>query len=137
MNEAPPPASRKEEAAPPDEREPPGTARVLNTAALAIFASSLFIRAVDPVIPQIAGDFALDTGTVALLSTAFALPYALVQPVLGALADTLGKARLMNVELARPRDVAALVLLFPRAGAAAGIMCARYLQRRRPGEVGT
>ena len=55
---------------------------MLATAALAIFASSLFIRAVDPVIPQIAGDLELDTATVALLSTAFALPYALVQPVL-------------------------------------------------------
>lgn len=73
---------------------------MLATAALAIFASSLFIRAVDPVIPQIAQDLTLDTGTVALLSTAFALPYALVQPVLGALADSLGKARLMTAALA-------------------------------------
>ena len=87
------------EAALPDEREPPGAARVLTTAALAIFASSLFIRAVDPVIPQIAGDLDLDIGTVALLSSAFAFPYALVQPVLGALADTLGKARLISVAI--------------------------------------
>src|SRR5690606_27752080 len=31
-----------------------------------------------------------------LLSTAFAVPYAFIQPVLGAAADVLGKARLMN-----------------------------------------
>lgn len=99
MSEAPPPAPR-EDGQPPAQSEPPGAARLLNTAALAIFASSLFLRAVDPVIPQIAGELALDTGTVALLSTAFALPYAVVQPALGALADTLGKARLMKAALA-------------------------------------
>lgn len=97
MNEAEP--APREQVAPP-EREPPETARVLATTALAIFSSSLFVRAVDPVIPQIAGDLALDTGTVALLSTAFALPYALVQPVLGALADTVGKARLISAAIA-------------------------------------
>jgi predicted MFS family arabinose efflux permease len=98
MNKEPSPEPSTE-AALPDEREPPGAARVLNTAALAIFSSSLFLRAVDPIIPQIAGDLDLDTGTVALLSSAFALPYALVQPVLGVLADTLGKARLMSVAI--------------------------------------
>lgn len=98
MNELPPPGPNAE-ATLRQAREPPGAARVLNTAALAIFSSSLFLRAVDPVIPQIAVDLDLDTGTVALLSSAFALPYALVQPVLGALADTLGKARLMNIAI--------------------------------------
>ncbi len=129
MNKQPSPEPSTE-AALPDEREPPGAARVLTTAALAIFASSLFIRAVDPVIPQIAGDLDLDTGTVALLSSAFALPYALVQPVLGALADALGKARLMNVAIGISALAGAIgatapnfsVLLGSRilAGAAAG-----------------
>jgi predicted MFS family arabinose efflux permease len=36
---------------------------------------------------------------VALLSTAFTLPYALVQPVLGIIADVFGKTRLMNASL--------------------------------------
>jgi predicted MFS family arabinose efflux permease len=99
MNEARPP-SAQEAVDQPAETISPEAKRILASAALAIFASNLFIRAVDPVIPQIAEDLALDTGTVALLSTAFALPYALVQPVLGALADTLGKARLMKAALA-------------------------------------
>ena len=53
------------------------------------------MRSVDPVIPQIAHGLNVEPATAALLSTAFTLPYALVQPVLGALADMFSKARLM------------------------------------------
>jgi predicted MFS family arabinose efflux permease len=65
-----------------------------------VFASTLFTRAVDPVIPQIAHDIGVDVKTAALLSTAFTFPYAIVQPVLGTIADFFGKTRLMNVSLA-------------------------------------
>ena len=60
------------------------------------FASSLSVRAVDPVIPLVAADLAVSTATAALLSTAFALPYALTQPVLGPIADMIGKTRFMT-----------------------------------------
>src|SRR5436190_22352524 len=70
---------------------------VLNVVALTAFASALFVRSVDPVIPQIAGDLSIDPATVALLSTAFAFPYAFMQPVLGALADMVSKIRLMTI----------------------------------------
>lgn len=46
-----------------------------------------------------AADLAVDLGTAALLSTAFTLPYALTQPVLGTIADFFGKTRLMNTSL--------------------------------------
>ncbi len=62
-----------------------------------VFAQTLFTRAVDPVIPMIAADLAIDVNTVALLSTAFTLPYALVQPALGVAGDFFGKIRLMNL----------------------------------------
>jgi predicted MFS family arabinose efflux permease len=71
------------------------TKRILITVWLAVFATSLFFRAVDPIIPQIAADLKETVAAVALLATAFALPYALMQPVLGALADMLGKTRMM------------------------------------------
>ena len=45
---------------------------------------------------MIAGDLAVDVKTAALLSTAFAFPYALVQPLLGITSDFFGKTRLMN-----------------------------------------
>ena len=61
-----------------------------------VFASTIFTRAVDPLIPKIAADLAIDAKTAALLSTAFSFPYALVQPVLGAAGDHFGKSRLMN-----------------------------------------
>jgi predicted MFS family arabinose efflux permease len=70
--------------------------RVLAIVALVCFASSLFVRSVDPVIPPIAAEFAVAAATAALLSTAFALPYAFIQPVLGAMADMMGKVRLMT-----------------------------------------
>lgn len=69
--------------------------RTLNIIAFVVFASALFIRSTDPVIPLIANGLSVEPATAALLSTAFTLPYALVQPILGALADVFSKARLM------------------------------------------
>ena len=46
---------------------------------------------------MIAEDLAIDVSTAALLSSVFAFPYALVQPVLGLTGDFFGKTRLMNV----------------------------------------
>ena len=70
---------------------------VLNLMAFVVFATTLFMRSVDPVIPQIAHGLGVEPATAALLSTAFTLPYALIQPILGALADMLSKTRLMAV----------------------------------------
>ena len=61
-----------------------------------VFAQTLFTRALDPVIPQIAADFMVEVSTAALLSSVFAFPYALVQPALGTIGDFFGKTRLMN-----------------------------------------
>ncbi len=71
--------------------------RFLNLLAFVCFSTTLFTRVVDPVIPQIASALSVEPATAALLSTGFALPYALIQPVLGALADTLSKTRLMTI----------------------------------------
>ena len=65
-----------------------------------VFASTLFSRAVDPVIPKIAHDLGIDVSTAALLSTAFTFPYAFAQPALGTIGDFFGKTRLMNLSLA-------------------------------------
>ena len=71
--------------------------RVLNLMAFVVFATTLFMRSVDPVIPQIAAGLNVAPTTAALLSTGFTLPYALVQPVLGALADMFSKTRLIAI----------------------------------------
>lgn len=70
---------------------------LLPTISLLAFGCTLFSRTVDPIVPQIAAGFDVLPSTAALLVSAYALPYAAVQPVLGALADVFGKARLMIV----------------------------------------
>jgi predicted MFS family arabinose efflux permease len=66
-------------------------ASLINLLAFVNFAASLFARSVDPLIPQVAASLNVEMTTAALLSTAFALSYALIQPVLGALADVFSK----------------------------------------------
>ncbi|MDF2813333.1 MAG: transporter [Microvirga sp.] len=94
------------------------------------FASTFSSRAVEPMVGIIARDLGTTTQTTALLSAAFALPYALVQPILGPVGDALGKERVMKVGLALALlalagsvlspDIATLFILRMIAGAAAG-----------------
>jgi predicted MFS family arabinose efflux permease len=74
--------------------------RTLNLIAFVVFASALFSRSIDPLVPQIADALGTDAATAALLSTAYALPFAVIQPLLGALADMFNKARMMLICLA-------------------------------------
>ncbi len=70
-------------------------ARLITHVSLIGFATALSSRAVDPIIPPIAESLQVDPAKVALLSTAFTLPYAFVQPILGPIADLFGKVRVM------------------------------------------
>jgi MFS family permease len=69
--------------------------RLITHVSLIGFATALSARALDPLIPSIARDLAVEGVRVAFLSTAFALPFACVQLILGSLADLVGKIRLM------------------------------------------
>jgi predicted MFS family arabinose efflux permease len=70
--------------------------RTINIVSFLIFASALGVRAIDPVVPQIAADFRVAETTAALLAAAFAA-YGLAQPVLGPMADAFGKGRMMLI----------------------------------------
>ncbi len=70
---------------------------ILNLIALTTFAANLSIRAIDPVLPHIADDLSVSIAQAASLSAGLAFTFAIVQPVVGAAADLLGKARLMLV----------------------------------------
>jgi predicted MFS family arabinose efflux permease len=93
-------------------------------------AASLGGRVTDPIVPLLADHFAITVAVAALLSTGFALPYGLCQPVLGPFGDIFGKAsvlRLCTALMAVALTVGALAdslgLLFASrivAGAAAG-----------------
>ncbi len=64
--------------------------------ALGCFSSSLVIRLTDPLVPEIARDLGALPATTALLASAFTFPYACGQPILGPLADSYGKARVIK-----------------------------------------
>jgi predicted MFS family arabinose efflux permease len=70
--------------------------RLLVLLAFGNFASALFARMTDPLVPPIASEMNVDPVTVALLGSAFALPWAIVQPILGPLGDLVGKVRVMT-----------------------------------------
>ena len=65
--------------------------------AVCAFASGFGMRIIDPLVLPIAAQFAVTPATAALLTTAYALPYAAAQPFLGPLGDRFGKARCMQV----------------------------------------
>jgi predicted MFS family arabinose efflux permease len=106
------------------------TTRLIFVLGLGAGASSLAGRALDPLVAVLSGEFGAAVATVALLSTAFALPYALVQPILGPVGDALGKRRVMRACLAVltlalaasafAPDLATLGVLRVAAGMAAG-----------------
>lgn len=74
--------------------------RLLPILAASCFVSSMSMRLIDPVVPDVARDLAVSAATAALLASAFTLPYALGQPILGALGDAVGKARIIKITLA-------------------------------------
>jgi predicted MFS family arabinose efflux permease len=67
--------------------------------AVCAFASGFGLRVVDPLILPIGADLAVPPATAALLSTAFAVPYAVAQPFLGLLGDRYGKLRSMRLSV--------------------------------------
>jgi predicted MFS family arabinose efflux permease len=61
------------------------------------FASSFSLRLIDPLILPIASHFAVATHQAAMLSPAYALPYALSQPFLGPISDRFGRLRCIRI----------------------------------------
>jgi predicted MFS family arabinose efflux permease len=94
------------------------------------FAGTFSSRAVEPMVGLIARDLNSSAQTIALLSAAFALPYAFIQPILGPIGDAIGKERIMKVALSLlflalacsffAPDARTLFILRIIAGAAAG-----------------
>jgi predicted MFS family arabinose efflux permease len=85
--------------------------------ALAGFAAALIVRIIDPLVPQIAREFATTPKHIALLASAFAFPYAIGQPILGPLGDALGKARIIKACLLVLALALALSAIAPNANA--------------------
>ncbi len=73
--------------------------RLLPILAAGCFVSSMSMRIIDPVVPDISRDLGVDAASVAMLASFYAFPYALAQPILGALGDALGKSRIIKLAL--------------------------------------
>lgn len=78
----------------------PLTATSLIVLLTAVFSSAMQTRSIDPMLPVIAADLSVSLRDAFLLSSAYALPMALMQVVLGPTADALGKVRVIRVCLA-------------------------------------
>ena len=61
------------------------------------FIGSLSLRLLDPLVPEIARDLNTTPHSVALLSTAFLLSYAVAQPLMGSIGDAFGKVRVLKI----------------------------------------
>lgn len=61
------------------------------------FASTFTMRLVDPLVPTLAGEFGRTILQVAAMATAFSFSYAVGQPFLGPIADSIGKLRTISI----------------------------------------
>jgi predicted MFS family arabinose efflux permease len=99
-------------------------ATLLAVLAVACFATSVIVRILDPMVPDIARSLAADPHTIALLASAFAFPYAFGQPLLGPLGDAVGKSRIIKVSIG---TVVATLLLSALAPDTGSLFAARIL----------
>src|SRR5689334_12890644 len=78
---------------------PLATMPILFILGLAGFASAFSLRTADPLLPILAADLAVTLRDAALVASAYTLPYALMQVVLGPVGDAIGKTRLIRLSL--------------------------------------
>jgi predicted MFS family arabinose efflux permease len=64
---------------------------------LAAFASAASLRATDPLLPLIAGEFRVTAGAAAAVITAFSVAYGALQLITGPLGDRIGKYRMVVI----------------------------------------
>jgi predicted MFS family arabinose efflux permease len=62
-------------------------------------AATVSSRSIDPLISILAAEFSIPAATAALVTSFYALPFALGQPILGPLGDAFGKARMLRFYL--------------------------------------
>lgn len=104
--------------------------RLIALLALAVFSGTLVTRLTDPLVAILARDLGGTPARAALLASAFALPFALIQPILGPVGDALGKRRVMTIAVgvltlllvacAAAPDLNSLLVLRALCGLAAG-----------------
>ncbi len=71
--------------------------RIFLIFAACAIAGGFALRVTDPIVPMVAGDFGIAASHAALLTTCFAVPYAVAQLFLGPLGDRYGKLQCIRV----------------------------------------
>jgi predicted MFS family arabinose efflux permease len=104
--------------------------RLILLLGISCFAGAIGGRVMDPFVTTLALEFDAPVSQAALLATAYALPFALIQPILGPIGDAVGKRRIIQAglcclavfSLAAPfaGSLGMLLTLRALAGAAAG-----------------
>ena len=104
--------------------------RLIALLAFAVFSGALVTRLTDPLVTVLANDLGGSPARAALLASAFALPFALIQPILGPVGDAVGKRRVILVAVglltillaacAAAPDLGSLTILRALTGLAAG-----------------
>ena len=85
------------------------------------FAASSAIRIIDPVLPQVANEFATTVGGAAIIITMFTLGYGVAQLAYGPLADRIGKLRVMSGALLAAAALAAASAWAPSLAVLSGL----------------
>ncbi|PWC33488.1 MFS transporter [Azospirillum sp. TSO35-2] len=98
--------------------------RLIFLLGLAGFASAFSLRTTDPMLTLIAADLGVTVRQAALLASAYTLPYALMQIVLGPVGDAIGKSRLVRLALSVLTVGLALSTIAPSYGT---VMAGRIL----------
>ena len=98
--------------------------RLIICLGLASFASSVSLRALDPMLPVVAADLNVSLSRAALLASSYSFPYAIMQMVLGPAADAFGKVRLICFALAGVTLGSMICALSPEFG---GVMAGRII----------
>jgi predicted MFS family arabinose efflux permease len=110
----------------------PSVLRLTLVFGAASFAGAFALRALDPASAELGFEFGAPPERIALLATAYSLPYALIQPILGPIADATGKRRMVTIALL---VLAAMLCLGALAPSFGWLMAARVLAGMAAGGV--
>ena len=91
--------------------------------AAAAFLSTMVLRMPEPLVPQLAHDFAVSPSTVAWLTTAYSVPYALFQLLFGPLGDRFGKTVVVRLAVVA---LSLIIMAYALAPSFPALIAARF-----------
>ena len=109
---------------PPTDEAKVDVRRLILLLGISCFAGAIGGRVMDPFVTTLAAEFDAPVSQAALLASAYALPFALIQPILGPVGDAIGKRRIIQMGLC---CLTLFSLLAPFATSLGGLIALRAL----------